>query len=264
MKEGWIKKYRSIQDHWLYPTNEDRPFTKYEAWDDLLFLVCFEKTTQLINGRPIVVNRGEYVASNDSLQSRWKWSNTKVRSFIDLLINEKMISKRIIRKKTILNVLNYDKYQNQETIEKPKKNHEKTIEKPLNKNSRIQEDITLSLNQEKIEILEIGEFGNVQITYRDFENLRALYMAEPITQNESEKFTKETCEDFDTWLSRGHTEPNHYAALRSWVKRHITKLKEEQVKKNRSYGGNNGTGKRCNESNTNASGKSGWTLNPDK
>ena len=36
MNEGWVKTYRSLTDHWVW---QDKPFSKGQAWMDLLLMV---------------------------------------------------------------------------------------------------------------------------------------------------------------------------------------------------------------------------------
>ncbi|WP_322020128.1 hypothetical protein [Clostridium butyricum] len=52
---GWQKIYRDIQDHWLW---EDKPFSRGQAWIDLILLVNHEDNKTLIDGELIEVKRG--------------------------------------------------------------------------------------------------------------------------------------------------------------------------------------------------------------
>ena len=106
--EGWVKIYRSLSEHWLL---EDKPFSKGQAWIDLLLLVNHSERKTLIDGRLETVNTGQTITSTRKLCDRWGWSNTKVRNFLKLLENESMISIKNDSKKTVINVVNYSAYQ---------------------------------------------------------------------------------------------------------------------------------------------------------
>ncbi|WP_294552947.1 hypothetical protein [uncultured Bacteroides sp.] len=108
---------------------ENREFSRAEAWIDLLQLARFEanSTKEIINGRVIEYERGERPLSLRLLAERWKWSKNRVDKFLDLLVSERMITKRTTQgtgcgtdtgtacgtKQTIITVCNYDTYNSQ-------------------------------------------------------------------------------------------------------------------------------------------------------
>ncbi|MCI9641236.1 MAG: DNA replication protein DnaD [Eubacterium sp.] len=137
--QGWIKSYRSILDHWLWT---DKPFAKGQAWIDILHLVNHTKEKKFFDGKLIDVERGETITSIRKLTERWGWSNTKVKNFLNILEQEKMISlEKSDSKKTVLKVLNYAKYQDtsyqendtETTVERQSNDTETTV-KHTNKN----------------------------------------------------------------------------------------------------------------------------------
>lgn len=127
VKQGWVALHRQIQDHWLW---EDKPFSRGQAWTDLLLLAnhCHKKF--LFGNELVEVKQGSLITSELKLSERWGWSKTKVRAFLALLQNEKMIVKKSDNKKTTLTIVNYSEYAVFETTEKPQKDHGKTAEKP--------------------------------------------------------------------------------------------------------------------------------------
>lgn len=111
MKEGYIKLYRSIEDNplWL-----QKPFTKAQAWIDLLMLTNIKPgIIETKNGEMHRVQRGECAWSMKRLAARWKWSEGKVKRFFCYLDDEKMIVQKEIPNLTIIKVLNFEKYQEQ-------------------------------------------------------------------------------------------------------------------------------------------------------
>ena len=93
----------------------DEPFTRGMAWIDLLLNTQYKDGFfQSKKGR-IDYKRGDCTFSISDLSDRWKWSRWKVRTFLDLLEEQKMIKRKLVKKTySIITVLNYDKYQGKE------------------------------------------------------------------------------------------------------------------------------------------------------
>lgn len=107
-KKGWISIHRKIQDHWLW---RDKPFSKGQAWIDILMMVNHEDNKILIDNELMEVKRGSCITSIRQLCEKWGWSNTKVRNFLNLLAKDNMLIVQSDTKKTILTVVNYSNYQ---------------------------------------------------------------------------------------------------------------------------------------------------------
>ncbi|NLY46829.1 MAG: hypothetical protein GX053_12710 [Tissierella sp.] len=114
---GWISIHRKIKDHWLW---EDKPFSRGQAWIDILMMVNHEDRKILLGKELIEVKRGSRVTSIRQLCDRWGWSNTKVKSFLELLSKDNMLVIKSDTKKTTLTVLNYNDYQISKDIENDK------------------------------------------------------------------------------------------------------------------------------------------------
>jgi len=112
MVEGWNKIYRSIQDHWLWTCE---PFSRGQAWIDLLLMANHKEAKIMINGTLEVVERGQRVTSIRKLSDRWSWSTKKVTHFLEQLVKDDMIEYVSDSSKTVITILNYDKYQGKET-----------------------------------------------------------------------------------------------------------------------------------------------------
>lgn len=115
---GWISLHRSIEEHWLF--KDERTFSKFEAWIDLLLMVNHRDKKILLGNDLILVKRGQKITSIRKLCERWKWSNNKVKKFLNLLESDGMLIVKSDTKKTLLTVVNYDIYQN-ENLEKRRK-----------------------------------------------------------------------------------------------------------------------------------------------
>lgn len=102
--------YRDIRDHWIW-TDEEEPFSRGQAWIDLIMMVNHNDKDVLFNGRLIHVEKGCRITSLRRLSERWKWSIHKVSDFLNLLEKEGMISQVRDSKKTLITLINYGVYQ---------------------------------------------------------------------------------------------------------------------------------------------------------
>ena len=149
--EYYIPISRRIFEHPFWC--EDRVFSRFEAWLDIVQSARFEDTKQLIGNRFIEVKRGQVLVSLRFLSGRWQWSTKKVNSFLDLLIQDKMIIKETPKEtgQTVITICNYDKYnfisQELETEKKQQGNTKETLRKQQgnkinkdNKENKLKED----------------------------------------------------------------------------------------------------------------------------
>jgi DNA replication protein DnaD len=112
MNKGYILLHRQIQDCWIW---DDKPFTKGQAWIDLLLLANHSDKKIGFNGKPITIERGQYLTSIRVLAERWGWSNSRTLNYLKLLENDKMIERDSDRTRTLLTIVNYEVYQVSET-----------------------------------------------------------------------------------------------------------------------------------------------------
>ena len=77
--EGWIKIYRKIMENPMYLSE---PFTRMQAWIDLLLIANRKDGFFYIRGNKVIVHRGQIVLSERTLAVRWKWSRGKVSRFL--------------------------------------------------------------------------------------------------------------------------------------------------------------------------------------
>lgn len=87
--KGWIKLHRKLADDPLWLSE---PFTKGQAWVDLLMMVNHEDRKIIVRNNIITVKAGQRIISIDQLAHRWKWSRGKVRRFLKMLENDTSIS----------------------------------------------------------------------------------------------------------------------------------------------------------------------------
>ncbi|MEG1686028.1 MAG: hypothetical protein RR319_08835 [Bacteroides sp.] len=154
-EEGYIPISRRLFEHPFWC--EERTYSRFEAWLDVVRSARFEDTKQLIGNRFIEVKRGQMLVSLRFFGSRWQWSTKKVSSFLELLIQDKMITKETPKEtgQTVITICNYDKYNRtfneEETQKKQQGNSKETARKQqgnkINKDNNYNE---LELNIKEI------------------------------------------------------------------------------------------------------------------
>ncbi len=125
---GWVKLHRKLADNELWLSE---PFTRGQAWIDLLLLANHKTGFIRRRGIMVKVERGQVGYSEEALSKRWRWSKGKLRRFFCELAGRSMISRqnaeitvpkndlknqpKTVLKKTSVSALiyieNYDRYQ---------------------------------------------------------------------------------------------------------------------------------------------------------
>lgn len=87
-KETYVKIYRSLLEHeiWL-----KEPFTRGQAWVDLIGMANWGSTQKIYRGRLQNVERGQIQTSLGFLANRWHWSVGRVRRYFSLLNDMGMV-----------------------------------------------------------------------------------------------------------------------------------------------------------------------------
>jgi len=114
---GYFSISRKLKCSYLHPANENRKFTKYEAWIWLIEnarYFCSEPT--LINEKLIIIPRGYLTMTVELLSSVFKWNKRTVEKFLQLLhkdgkINRYKINPKSRKSYTLLKINNYNQYQ---------------------------------------------------------------------------------------------------------------------------------------------------------
>jgi len=114
MKVWYIKLHRSSEDNVLYFSE---PFTKRQARSDLLMTTAFKDWAIVVRWNIIEVKRWQNGYSEDSLASRRKRSRGKVRRFLDYLETIQQIVQHKSKVKSTITIINYDKYQWNDTTD---------------------------------------------------------------------------------------------------------------------------------------------------
>ena len=130
---GWIKLYRSSFDNKLY---FEEPFTRYQAWIDLLLLANHKDNFFMKRGTVVKVPRGTVGYSMKELAKRWKWSINKVSRFIKILESEhiQQVKSQKNNVTTLISIVNYEWYQSGESANEYSNGNQANPQTETNKN----------------------------------------------------------------------------------------------------------------------------------
>lgn len=127
---------------------EDRQFSRAEAWIDLIQDASWRDRTAIISGQPIQIERGQLVGSRRYLADRWNWSTWKVGKYLDLLEEMGRIRADTEHENNhlgaVITIVNYDKYQatpsDHQPDDQPPTKHPPTGDQPPTKQREVNED----------------------------------------------------------------------------------------------------------------------------
>jgi len=163
MGQGWICLHRKIRNCTLIW--DDKPFSRGQAWIDLLLQVNHEDKEILFNGSYLKIERGQTLTSIRKLSEQWGWSRKKTTKFLKELKMGHMLSVKSNNKSTTITIENYGLYQDVGTTKEPQKSHKRTSEEPQRNTNN--NDITMKNNEEQKET-PLPPLGEKQLSY-DFD-----------------------------------------------------------------------------------------------
>lgn len=164
-KQGWISLHREIQKHWLWA---DKPFSKGQAWIDLLLLANHKDNKFLLGNELIEVKEGSFITSELKLMERWGWGNTKVRNFLKLLETDGMIVKKTTTKQSAITIVNYSVFQTLQSENKvPTKCKQSASKVRANTNNNDNNENNEN-NDNKLSYSDVPELNTAIIEYIEY------------------------------------------------------------------------------------------------
>lgn len=172
MKKGWFPIYREIENHWMW---SEKPFSKGQAWIDLIMLANYEDKKVPYKGKIITCERGVVNLSISYIAERWGWSRDKTRKFLKLLESDGMVTVKATTHRTTITIENYAIYNDVPTTKR-----QQTDNKPTT--NRQQTDTTNNINNINKETnnIYIGVPDPLKEAFSDFVNMRKK-IKKPIT-----------------------------------------------------------------------------------
>ena len=127
--KGWISLHRKILDNPILSYN--RVYSRFEAFIYLLLKANHKEANVPIGSTLYKVKKGEMITSQKKLCKKFKWRNTKLRNFLNMMQEDSMIDINTETNLTRITICNYESYQDSQTTNKPSSNHQQTKSKPL-------------------------------------------------------------------------------------------------------------------------------------
>lgn len=126
--EGWIKLHRKISENGLW---QCEPFTRGQAWVDLLLLAAHQKSFFYVRGIKVNLERGQLAWGEIKLSERWQWSRTKLRKFLNDMEKEQQIIQQKGNVIQMITIVNYENYQQSVQQTGQQKDNRSTTEKHI-------------------------------------------------------------------------------------------------------------------------------------
>jgi biotin operon repressor len=137
MSQGWISLHRKLQNNPLWSSE---PFTRGQAWVDLILLANHEEGYIYVRDHKIELKRGDVGWSQNRLSERWQWSRTKIRKFLNDLEKEQQIKQLKSKSYTVIRLINYNDYQSKEQQEDKRKTTGRQQEDTNNNDNNVNND----------------------------------------------------------------------------------------------------------------------------
>ena len=133
-KHGFICLHRSIMDEKWFK----EPFTKGQAWIDMLLMAAYKNTTVEIRGISVSLKRGQLAMSEETYSKRWQWHRSKVRRYLDYLASESLMQIKVntTNVTSVVTIVNYEKYQAAERKTSTRKTPPKTVQQNAQQNAQ--------------------------------------------------------------------------------------------------------------------------------
>lgn len=100
------------RDLWDDPTFKDTEMSQREAWIWLIAEASWKARTRRVGTVEIDLKRGQLAASTRFMAKAWMWSEPRVRRYLDMLENRRMIARVTDAGVTVITICKYDDYQN--------------------------------------------------------------------------------------------------------------------------------------------------------
>ena len=100
------------RDLWDDPTFKDSEMSQREAWVWMIAGASWKARTKRIGSAELELQRGQMAASTRFMAKAWMWSEPRVRRYLDMLENRRMIRREIDAGVTVITICKYDEYQN--------------------------------------------------------------------------------------------------------------------------------------------------------
>ena len=170
MNKGWISIHRKILKNPILKMN--RSYSKFEAWIYLLLRATYSDQKVVLGADIYKLKSGEILTSQKKLCKQFKWGNSRLRTFLQLLEKDGMIKVKTNSKLTMITILNYNKLQKNQIATKSQSNYNQIhSNKYINKDNK--ESLQVRIEKFKKKCSEL--LPNDHIEYDSFVNWFSQY-----------------------------------------------------------------------------------------
>ena len=197
---GWIKIHRSIFDNpWM--NNADVLGT----WVYILLNVAYQPTDVVFEGKRITLAPGQGLFKIRQMAKILGVSHSKLNRIITLFKSETQIETQTTPRNTLITVVNWGKYQANET------QNETQVEHNWNTTGTQVEHLPIIKRNKEIKNKRIyGEYQNVKLTDEELEKLKNEF---PVDWQERIENVSAYC------ASHGKTYKDYLATIRNWARK---------------------------------------------
>lgn len=130
--DGWVSIHRKIIDAPWFNKSE-----YVHLWLYLLLKANYEDKEVFIGNEKVLVKRGEILTSRHKLSEVVHIQESKIYRILKRFENEHQIEQHKTKKYTVISILNYNMYQNNEQENEQQMNNKRTTdEQPMNTNNK--------------------------------------------------------------------------------------------------------------------------------
>ena len=97
--EAIVKFLSSLLQHWSW---KEKPFAQGQALIDLVILCLIGKTRVMFRNKFYDLEKYQIITSDNLLSERWGWKRFKIRTFLQMLVDDKLIVIQRDKRKTII------------------------------------------------------------------------------------------------------------------------------------------------------------------
>jgi len=156
MNDGYIKSYRSNMDKSYYQKPE-----YFLLWHHLLYKANWKEKSIVFRNKEFPIKRGQFVTSIRTLEKETGINRSKIVRILNFLKSETQIETQNFYAFTLISIINYDRYQQTETLNETRVRHERdtseTRVRHTNKdkkdNNKKKKSTTYSKKKEKQQIV---------------------------------------------------------------------------------------------------------------
>ena len=135
--EGWIKIHRKILENPIICKDSDY----LAVWIYILLNATHKEIPALFKGKKIILQKGQLITGRKSMSNYLRVSESKIYRIINDFKSEQQIEQQTSNQNSLITILNWDKYQQNEQQNEQQMNNERTTnEQQVNTNKNVKND----------------------------------------------------------------------------------------------------------------------------